>query len=262
MKIAYIGIDILIEALNALLAEGCEVVEIFTCKTDNKTEFNTAVTAKAESLGVPLKLEPIDSKDLRRLEQKGVEAVICAGYYHKVPTDTDIPLINIHPALLPIGRGAWPMPLTILRGLRYSGVTFHKMASDFDKGDILLQDSFELSPREDLESFMCKVSGLIRKNIPTLISDLKRLWSLATPQEKGEYWRMPEESDYTVGPHMSDGDIDRILRAFYGYECIYDDGKKRYEIIRARLKDSIGVGECGFRVDSGKYVVAQTVTEL
>lgn len=39
--------------------------------------------------------------------------------------------VNLHPALLPEGRGPWPMPTAILRG-KSSGVTLHKLAEESD----------------------------------------------------------------------------------------------------------------------------------
>ena len=69
-------------------------------------------------------------------------------------------MINIHPALLPIGRGAWPMAVTILKGLRESGVTIHKMTAELDAGDILLQEKIEVGPRETLQSLTEKQRAL------------------------------------------------------------------------------------------------------
>ncbi len=262
MKIAYIGIDILVSALRALLREGCQVIEIFTCRTDNKTEFNREVISIAEELSVPCSLEPISREDLIRLKNKGVQAVICGGYYHKVPTDTGIPLVNIHPALLPIGRGAWPMPITILRELPKSGVTFHKMAESFDTGDIILQGEFELSKREDLESFMKKVSEVIDKLVPALLSDFDILYKNASPQGKGEYWRMPDENEYTLTPGISFEEADRILRAFYGYECyLYQDGKK-YELIRGRAVREKPENGYFFKLSTGVFIVAESIREV
>ena len=54
LKAAYIGIDLLYPALSALRETGAEILKIFTCETDNKTEFNTEVCRDAETHGTPL----------------------------------------------------------------------------------------------------------------------------------------------------------------------------------------------------------------
>ncbi len=43
MKVAYIGLDLFYPALETLKKLGCEIVEIFTCETDNVTEFNQQI---------------------------------------------------------------------------------------------------------------------------------------------------------------------------------------------------------------------------
>lgn len=262
MRIAYIGIDFLSAALHALLESGCEVEEIFTCRTDNKTEFNTEIVAIAEQKGIPCKMDPITVEDLKRLEQKGVELILCAGYYHKVPIKSVIPLVNVHPALLPVGRGAWPMPVTILKGLSESGVTFHKMTEEMDRGDIILQKSFRVSRDEDLKSFMRKVSDAIREVIPVLLQDFNSLYRNALPQGDGEYWKMPTKEDWTVTPLMSLEEMDRIFRAFYGYECIWEENGRTYELIGARVQKEKPVRGRIFRCISQCYITADEITEI
>jgi methionyl-tRNA formyltransferase len=262
LKVAYIGIDFLINTLHVLLKEKCEIIEIFTCKTDNKTEFNTEVIAMAAELGVPCQLEPIRREDLKRLKEKGVELIICAGYYHKVPIETFIPIVNVHPALLPIGRGAWPMPVTILKGLSTSGVTLHKMTEEMDMGDIILKKSFKVDVDENLRSFMKKVAQAIDELIPLLVSDFERLYSNAEPQGDGEYWAMPTEENWTVTPDMELQEIDRIFRAFYGYECIWKEEGKKYELIGARISNvKTEQGIC-FRKFKKKYIMAEQIMEI
>ena len=167
MKIAYIGIDLFYPALEALEALDCEILEIFTCDTDNITEFNAEITDFAVKRNIPFKTSRITRDDITRLLQNGCEVAICGGYYFKIPADTKLPIVNIHPSLLPVGRGSWPMALSILRGDKKSGVTIHKIAEGFDTGDILIaKDSkwimFFLTKKEEKNlkaSFKKKTTG-------------------------------------------------------------------------------------------------------
>ena len=43
MKAAFIGMDLFLPALEALEASGADIIKIFTCETDNVTEFNHKV---------------------------------------------------------------------------------------------------------------------------------------------------------------------------------------------------------------------------
>ena len=40
------------------------------------------------------------------------------------------------------------MPVTLLEGLRESGITIHKMTDDFDEGDILSQKAVPVMPED------------------------------------------------------------------------------------------------------------------
>ena len=50
-------------------------------------------------------------------------------------------ILNIHPSLLPIGRGPEPVFWTLRRVEPVTGVTVHQMDAGFDTGPILLQES-------------------------------------------------------------------------------------------------------------------------
>lgn len=240
LKIAYIGIDLLYPALEALETSGCEIAEIFSCRTDNVTEFNTRVCGFARERGIPLHLDKITASDIRRLADEGCRMAVCGGYYYRIPVREDIlPVVNIHPALLPIGRGAWPMPVTILKGLRESGVTLHKMTEAFDEGDILLQEKITVSPEDDLETLMEKYWALLPGMMRRLAADFDSLYENAIPQGEGEYWECPSEGEYLLEESTDAAEADLILRAFYGYECRYREKETVYGVIRGRVvKDS------------------------
>ena len=236
MKIAYIGIDLFFEALCSLERCGCEIVEVFSCVTDNKTEFNVKIREFAEKRNIPCQMTRITKADIERLKEKGCKMAVCGGYYFKIPWDTDFTIVNIHPTLLPVGRGPWPMPQVILKGMKKSGVTVHKIAESFDSGDILLQREFEVLPDETLETYMKKAEELLPEMMETLVQSFDALWENAKPQEDSPYWSAPLPEDFTVSCDMSAWNADKILRAFFGYECIYQGENETFEIIGGRAE--------------------------
>lgn len=256
MRIAYIGIDLFYTALETLFSLGCEISEIFTCETDNETEFNIKVIEFAEKHDIPYTKQRITREDINRLKKSGCHAAVCAGYYYKIPADCGFPIVNIHPSLLPIGRGSWPMPLTILRGFKNSGVTIHKIAEGFDTGDILLQRGFELADKETLVGFMEKVCELLPEMLKELTENFDELYSRAVPQGEGEYWEAPTEEDFTITPDMTADEADLILRAFLGYDCIYKSENQKYRLLGGRIVRCHDCKEKPFRVDGG-YVAAK-----
>lgn len=152
------------------------------------------------------------------------------------------------------------MPRLILEGAELGGVTAHKMAADFDTGDILLRETFQLTEREDHQTYMEKVYEKIPAMVCRLVNDLPGTLAHARPQGTGEYWPLPREEDWTVTPDMDAARADLILRAFYGYECVYRDGERRTELIGGRLIPGDGAGK-PFPVRGG-YITADRVRML
>ena len=233
VKIAYAGFDLMAPALRAL-CEKNELLRLFTCAVDGRSETNDEVIALAASCGAPYTLSPVTREDIGALLESGCELLISAGYYYRIPVDDRLPMVNIHPSLLPYGRGAWPMPLAILDRLPVSGVTVHRTEVGFDSGDILMQRSFSLAEDETLDSFMDKVNALLPNMMRALTADFGRLWRGARPQGEGEYQPQPDPEEYVLTRDAAAGYADRVLRAFYGFPCYYSDGGQTHELLCAR----------------------------
>jgi methionyl-tRNA formyltransferase len=136
------------------------------------------------------------------------------------------------------------------------------MTEEMDKGDIILKKNFKVDVDENLRSFMQKVAQAIDELIPLLVSDFERLYSNAEPQGDGEYWAMPTEENWTVTPDMELQEMDRIFRAFYGYECIWKEEGKKYELIGARISNvKTEQGIC-FRKFKKTYIMAEQIMEI
>ena len=261
MKIAYIGIDLLYPALPALYDRGCDILKIFTCRTDNVTEFNIKITEFAGLHGIPITMERISLADLKILEDMGCELIVSAGYYYMIPVDTKIKMINIHPTMLPTGRGAWPMPRLIMDGYKEGGVTFHKIIKEADAGDIVLQRCFNIDKNENHKTYMNKVHLLLDDMVDELLDKLDELYNNALPQGEGSYFADMVQEDYTVEESMTVQEADVILRAFYGYECIYRSREGVYEIIEAYATYGLREGKNVFKLKDG-YIEARTAREI
>lgn len=234
-------------------------MEIFTCETDNITEFNSKVIGFAQERDIPYQIEKLSAKDLRRLEKAGCQLIICGGYYHRIPTDTFLPMVNCHPSLLPHGRGAWPMPHAILNGDTGTGFTLHKLSKAFDQGDIILQRPCPIETEDNLETLSAKLQELAVSLIKEFIPQWENLYASAKAQGEGIYQTYLQESDFVITPQTTVAEADKILRAFYGYECIYQK-EMAYAILRGVAKKDSALKEGSFPlVDGGIQVEAQRV---
>lgn len=260
MKLIYLGIDLLAPVLKTALEEGHTVARVYTCPTDNVTEFNQEIKGLAAEHGIPCTEERITREDIRNAREEGCRLVLCAAYYYRVPVEAGIAMVNVHPSLLPTGRGAWPMPWTILKGLKRSGVTFHKMTESFDEGDILLQREILLKERENLQTLSEKQKALLPEMTRELLNGLPELAQKAVPQGEGTYWPFLEEQDYPLSKETEAEEADQILRAFFGYECIYREGEKRWGLLEGVFTEEEPGGQC-FPVQGG-WIRAQKVRRL
>lgn len=236
LKIAYIGFDVFIDALYAFHDNNCEILKVFTCDTDNFTEFNLKVISYTTEHHIPLQISRITQDDLNELALQGCDLVFCAGYYHKIPTNTTIPLINLHPSLLPELRGAWPLPYLIINHAEKTGITLHKIVEQYDSGDIISQVEIPIAIQENLESLTRKTCN----QIPDLINDLCENLSVrcqnATPQVLKPYCKTYIEDDFPINKEMTSNEAELILRAFYGYECVYYDDGQKYGLLRGHIQ--------------------------
>ena len=139
--------------------------------------------------------------------------ILSAGYSWKIPIGAHRGL-NIHPTLLPTGRGAWPFPRIILNGCRESGVTLHKLTDRFDAGDIVLQRSFPFDPYETQDTLHCKNQMVGPDLLREWLEKPEELWEQAVPQGKGKYWNLVSDAERTITPDMKPEQVNRVVRAF------------------------------------------------
>lgn len=215
MKIAYFGYDFFSGCLSTLLKQGHQVLRVFSFETDNKYNFNEQVIRQASRHGIPTKIDKVSAKDIEELRREGCDLLVSAAYPYRIPIDSNRDRgINIHPTLLPEGRGPWPLPYVILKDLKESGITLHKLDEQLDSGAILLQEGFSIVPQETLESLSFKCHLAAVRLIEQLMSDFDQIWQNARKQQGGSYWRFPPDEEQTIDWKQPVTDIDRLIRAY------------------------------------------------
>lgn len=152
----------------------------------------SAVKKKAIELKIPVyqpeKLTlPGEAEKLAGLKP---DVIVVAAYGQILKTEVlNLPrhgCINIHSSLLPRWRGAAPIHWAILAGDPESGITVMKMNEGLDTGDILLQESTPISPKETAQTLhdrLAKIGGdLVVSALVGLVAGSVR----PTPQEVGK----------------------------------------------------------------------------
>lgn len=226
MKIAYFGFDLFYDCLQMLIESGHEILKIFTCDVDGNYEQNVRTYAAAKKYGIEITKEKPTADMLYELYERGCRLTVSAGYYFKIPVVQPLMQVNIHPSLLPQGRGPWPQPVAILKGLDTFGVTLHKLSASLDSGDILLFDEFGIADDENLETLTLKTQLSAPVLLRRFLKKPEYFWQNSVRQCGGEYWPEPSKDEMTFDVSDSFDKIDKITRAFYGYVCyMKKDGK-------------------------------------
>lgn len=125
-----------------------------------------------------LKTDNIKSEEfansIKKLEP---DLFVVASFGLKIPEKLiDIPKfggINVHPSLLPKYRGMAPVTRAIMNGEKITGVTIHILAKKIDAGDIIYQETVEISDLDDDSSLKMNLAKKGGKAVKILIDEIK-----------------------------------------------------------------------------------------
>ena len=136
---------------------------------------SAGVIKKAENFNVPVIL--ISKEDLNgsnlilKLKSLRTDLIVLAGFLWLIPERLlqAFHILNIHPSLLPKygGKGMYGNRVhaaVIEHREKKSGMTVHRVNEEYDKGDIVLQDSCDVLPDDTPESLAKRVLRLEHKN--------------------------------------------------------------------------------------------------
>ncbi len=139
--------------------------------------------------------------------------------------------IGMHPTLLPEGRGRAPVPWTIIKGLKRSGVSTFFLEEAADAGGILLQEAYDIDSKETATSLMekCVKSHYnMGKKLGELMATQTVTWEVQDDTQ-ATYWGRRRPKDGLINFETSVEDIDRLVRGltlpFPG--AFFYDGEKK-----------------------------------
>jgi methionyl-tRNA formyltransferase len=182
-----------------------------------------------------LVLQPIAESHLAELASLGVSKLYVGGYPHKIPECWPQYLemaVNIHPSLLPEGRGPTAEPHLILNGAKVSGITLHKISPDWDGGDIIAQHSFEVSSTDTSASLLFKSRLTALELIKAFEADPQKQWANAKPQTSQQpYWQRHNKQQQTIDWHWPVERILKHLRAFANTGVLTDIGGQSLRLL-------------------------------
>jgi methionyl-tRNA formyltransferase len=258
--------------LAALLDAGHEVSLVVTHPpSDHAYEviWNDSVEELATRNGVPvlLRSQPDDEELMSRLKEADPEVVVATNWRTVLPPQVfTLPprgTLNVHDSLLPAYAGFAPINWAIINGETEVGVTAHMMDADLDAGDIVLQRSVSVGPRDtatDLFHRTLELFGPITVDGLELIASGRTDW---TPQDRSRasFFHKRADEDNRIDWTWPARDIANLVRAQpdpYPNAFTHHKGR-RLSVLSARVSERTYGGTPGrifFREGDGVVIVA------
>lgn len=139
------------------------------------------VIKRAEKYAIPVHLHPMtddrqrwNAELLTYLQSLNLDLVVSAGFMrildHSVTSS--LPIINSHPALLPLFPGAHAVRDALAAGAKKTGTTIHWVDAGVDTGEIIAQAELDIAPGDDEETLHERIKILERSLIVATIEQL------------------------------------------------------------------------------------------
>jgi methionyl-tRNA formyltransferase len=196
-------------ALDALLAEGAPITDVITLRSDIASRRRAGADYRETCArhGVPLHdvTNLNESRGHAVLREAAPDVAFVIGWPQRVQAPTialaTTGMIGAHASLLPDNRGSAPISWALIRGERESGNSLFWLGGEDDRGALLDQVRFPITPYDSCGSLYARVAA---SNREMLLRVLPRLLDgegpdQATPLPEGT--RLPRRRD-------ADGDVD------------------------------------------------------
>ncbi len=173
---------------------------------NNKTDFFEIKTNKGERIS--------DYKD--QIKKYSPDIIIVAGWYFMIPKSVlEIPRLGtwgLHASLLPNYAGGAPLVWSLINGEKITGVTLFKMESGVDNGDIIGQDSFNISETDTIRTLLNKSLTSSKNLLTKFLNKSKILFKKQNP-DKIKVFPQRKPEDGLIDWSDSVDKIDRFIRA-------------------------------------------------
>jgi methionyl-tRNA formyltransferase len=184
---------------------------------------------------------------------------VCAfGQLIREPLLSELPLINVHPSLLPRWRGAAPIERAIMAGDERTGVSVMRVTAGLDSGPVAMREDIAINPEDDFEAL---AGRLERLGVELLVASLDRLEAgslrfAEQDEDDATYAEKIDPSERRLDPARPAAELARTVRALTPHIGAYletTDGG-RLGVRRVRLVDT-AVGKGTVRAEWGALLL-------
>ena len=194
MRVVFMGTpDIAATCLNRILADGFEVVGVYTQPDRPKGRGMKMVFPPVKEVaiakGIPV-FQPENFREDETVEQlralrPDMVAVVAYGRILPQRVLDIVPngFINIHASLLPQYRGSAPYQWAVLDGLTETGVSAQYMVREMDAGDVIGSVKTPIGPNETAGELLDRLAELGADLLSDMLTKYRDGALVATPQD-------------------------------------------------------------------------------
>lgn len=234
-RVAFCGCDTSFESLKSVLNAGHKIERVFSWPVDGRYVRNERTLSFCHELGIDVSLDPIATK----IESvwADCDVIISHIYPYMIPVSVSDKFysLNVHPSLLPYGKGRWPLPYSILSRDDTFGITVHKHSEMWDGGDIVAATKIDLETDECIETLMAKQTLAAKHLISKILADLPTLWLNAVPQLEGSYLNYPDPSLRTLDWKHPGAELEKTVRSFGHFSSYARIAGRSYRVKDAKF---------------------------
>ncbi len=240
MKVVFMGTpDFSVGALDSIVKAGHDVRLVVTQPDKVRGRGKEVSFSPVKQCALDLGLEVYQPEKIRlpeaveRLKSTDADVYVVAAFGQILSEEIlNIPrfgCINIHASLLPEYRGAAPIQWSILNGDKKTGITIMQMDKGVDTGDILLQKSMDIEPKETGAGLFDKLAVLGSEAIVEALDLIKegKIHPMAQDETKATHVGMLKKEMGHIDWSKDAEVIERYVRGLNSWPGTYSylDGK-------------------------------------
>ena len=222
LKIIFVGMpDMALVCLSNLLDKGFDIASVVPPKKNHATYIAFINYCKSKNLDIiDFDKTPNEENVIEKIKELKADLGVVCSYNLKLSPDflssTRLGYINCHPSLLPDYRGAMPYFHIIKNDEKISGITLHFMDKDFDTGDIIYQETFDVLPWESMGTLFNRTNYMLSDALIKVLFDYEQgIDFKRTPQPKGRVYKDAPKIDgnFKIRWNRKPEEISCLIRA-------------------------------------------------
>ena len=228
-----------------------EIVAIYTKMAKEQGRgmklLNTPIYNEAIKLGIPVFTPKTlkKSEEWEKLKNLQADIFVVVAYGLILPKEIlTIPkygCINIHPSLLPRGRGASPLQRALMEGDEKTGVCIIELGEGLDDGDILEREEVKITKDTTLESLHDELSAIGANLMVKALNNIEKNGKIAgTPQSEDGlvYAKKIEKIEGKINFNDNINKIDLLIRTLAETVGVYFEyNGERIKVLKAEFNE-------------------------